>query len=91
MPAEWSVVEQPNPRFRAEGQRLWGPFYRLRILDTATGTYLPLASSRSGGVLTGRSSVSRAVKFGIQRRMREGQVPTPNAKNRPYPPPARGV
>lgn len=72
MPAEWFVVEQPNPCFRAQGQRLWGPFYRVRILDSATGTYLPLGSSRSGGVLTGRSSVSRAVRFGIQRRMREG-------------------
>lgn len=71
MAAEWFPVDHPDPRFRGEGQHLFGPFYRARVLDTKTGKYLPLSSGRSGGVLTGRSSVRRAVKYGIDRYVRQ--------------------
>jgi hypothetical protein len=65
---EWFVVDQPDPRFRGEGLHLFGPFYRARVLDTTTGQSLPLA--KGGALLFGRSSVRRAVKYGIQRHQR---------------------
>ncbi len=76
MAQEWFVVDQPNRRFAAQAQRLFGPFYRTRVFDTATGEYVLLtngykARRRSvSGVLTGRSSVQRAVKYGIEHELR---------------------
>jgi hypothetical protein len=64
MATSWFPVDQPDTRFRAEGRRMFGPFYRARVLDTATGEYLPLF--RGGAPLTGRSSVRRAVTYGIE-------------------------
>jgi hypothetical protein len=66
---EWFVIEQPDPRFKGEARHLFGPFYRARVLDTATGGYLPLF--RGGSLLTGRASARRAVKYGIERYRRQ--------------------
>ena len=62
---DWFLVEQPDPPFKSEGERLLGPFYQARVLDTQTSDYLPLA--RGAMLLTGRSSVRRAVKYRIDR------------------------
>jgi hypothetical protein len=75
MAQEWFAVDQPNARFAAQARRLFGPFYRARVLDTATGEYVPLANFRAprrsvSVVLTGRSSVQRAVKYGIEHELR---------------------
>ena len=75
MAQEWFVVDQPNRRFAAEARRVFGPFYRARVLDTATGAYVLLANFRAprrsvSGVLTGLSSVRRAVKYGIEHELR---------------------
>lgn len=59
----WFPVDQPDPRFRAEGRRILGPFYEVRVWDAAAGRYVPL----HGALLTGLSSVHRAVKYGIER------------------------
>ena len=55
-------------RFRIEEQRLFGPFYRVRVYDQAAGRRVPLF--RGGGMLLGRSSVRRAVKYGVERYLR---------------------
>lgn len=65
MATDWFPVDQPDGRFRGEGRRMFGPFYRARVLDTATDEYVPLF--RGGVLLTGRSSVRRAVTYGIER------------------------
>ena len=75
MAQEWFVVDQPNARFAAQARRLFGPFYRVRVLDTATGEYVRLANHnaprrRVSAILTGRSSVRRAVKYGIEHELR---------------------
>ena len=75
MSQEWFAVDQPNSRFSAEACRLFGPFYRARVLDTETGEFVPLANFKAprravSGVLTGRSSVRRAVKYGIEHELR---------------------
>ena len=75
MAQEWFVVDQPNSRFKAEARRLFGPFYRARVLDTATGEYVGLANFNAprrsvSAVLTGRSSVRRAVRYGIEHELR---------------------
>lgn len=61
----WFIVDQPDARFHAEGRRLVGPFYKARVFDTQTSEYLVLF--RGGAPLLGRSSVRRAVKYGIER------------------------
>ncbi len=75
MGQEWFAVDQPNSRFAAQAQHVFGPFYRARVLDTATGNYIGLANYKAprrsiSGILTGRSSVQRAVKYGIQHELR---------------------
>ena len=75
MARDWVPVDQPNTRFAAQAQRLLGPFYRARVLDTATGDYVLLAHGKAprrsvSGVLTGWSSVQRAVRFGIEHELR---------------------
>lgn len=75
MAQEWFAVDQPDSRFAAEAVHLWGPFYRARVRGTATGECISLATyrgarGRASGVLTGRSSVDRAVKYGIQHELR---------------------
>jgi len=69
MPPGWFVVDQPDTRFRGEGRRLLGPFYKARVFDSQTNEYLILF--RGGAPLLGRSSVRRAVKYGIERCYRE--------------------
>ena len=56
-------------RFRVEARHYVGPFYGVRVFDTATGRMIPLA--RGGVFLIGRGSVNRAVKYGIQRYLRQ--------------------
>lgn len=74
MGQEWFVVDQPNSRFAAQARHVFGPFYRARVRDTATGGYIGLANFRNrrstSGILTGRSSVQRAVKYGIEHELR---------------------
>lgn len=68
MSDDWFPVGQIDPRFKAEGRHMFGPFYRARVLDTTTGQYL---QGRVGAaLLTGRSSVQRAVKYGIDHYLR---------------------
>ena len=71
MGQEWFAIDQPNSRFAAQTKHVFGPFYRARVLDTATGNYIGLANDKAprrsiSGILTGCSSVQRAVKYGIQ-------------------------
>ena len=68
---EWFAIDQPNSRFAAQTQHVFSPFYRARVLDTATGNYIGLANYKAprrsmSGILTGCSSVQRTVKYGIQ-------------------------
>jgi hypothetical protein len=64
----WFPVEQPDSRFTAEGRHVLGPFYRARVLDTVTGQYLH--GRVDTALLTGRSSVRRAVRYGIDHYLR---------------------
>jgi hypothetical protein len=59
------IVQQPDPRFEAQARRLFGPLYLLQIVDKTTGKEIPRAARSVP--LSGRSSVNRAVKFGILR------------------------
>jgi hypothetical protein len=75
MGRHWLAVDQPNSRFTAQARHLFGPFYRARVLDTATGEYItfPIGRGRRGrtsAILTGRSSVQRSIKYGIQHELR---------------------
>lgn len=56
-------------RFRVEERRLFGPFYSVHVVDTVTGRQVPLF--RGGSFLLGHSSVQRAVRYGIERYLRE--------------------
>ncbi len=58
-----------DDRFRVEEQRYFGPFYGVGVFDRVTGRQIPLA--RGGVLLIGRGSVNRAVKYGIQRYLRQ--------------------
>ena len=69
------AVDQPDSRFEAQARHVFGPFYRARVLETATGDCIGLANYKGrrrgmSGILTGRSSVQRAVKYGIQHQLR---------------------
>jgi hypothetical protein len=75
MGRHWLAVDQPNSRFTAQARHLFGPFYRARVLDAATGEYItfPIGRGRRGrtsAILTGRSSVQRSIKYGIQHELR---------------------
>lgn len=56
-------------RFHVERRHLFGPFYSVTVMDTLEGRQVPLW--RGGSFLTGKSSVRRAVKYGIERYLRE--------------------
>ena len=56
-------------RFHVEERKLFGPFYRVRVIDTVAGRQVPLA--RGGDLLLGHSSVRRAVKYGIELYLRK--------------------
>jgi hypothetical protein len=67
-PGEAAFPGVDQSRFRIEVQALIGPFYGVRVLDTTTGRRVPLA--RGGRMLLGRSSVRRAVRYGVERYLR---------------------
>jgi hypothetical protein len=56
-------------RFRVEQRRLFGPFYSVKVIDMIEDRPVPLW--RGGSFLAGKSSVRRAVKYGIERYLRE--------------------
>ena len=61
-------------RFRIEVQHLLGPFYGVRVFDTAAGRRVSLA--RGGRPLLGQGSVRRAVKYGVERYLRHDPLST---------------
>jgi hypothetical protein len=56
-------------RFSIERRKMFGPFYKVRVVDTRTGREVPLF--RNGGLLLGTGSADRAAKLGIDRYLRE--------------------
>lgn len=62
-------VTPDGDRFRVEARRHFGPFYGVRVFDRVTGRQIPMA--RGGVLLIGTGSVDRAVKYGIQRYLRQ--------------------
>lgn len=67
------IVEQPDPHFEAKAQRLFGLWYSLEIINTLNGE--PINRAAASIPLTGRSSVNRAVKYGILRFYAEHPTP----------------
>lgn len=57
-----------HDRFRVEERHYFGPFYAVRVYDTARGRRVRL---KNGVLLVGKSSVRRAVRYGIERYLRE--------------------